>query len=109
MSNQADWPKTPSAADMLSMGLQIQSSRKTEYNPEGKEENSFALIAEMFNAATHHRKNLSPSDVALILDCLKKVRQYSVPDRIHHDSLVDSVNYTAFWGSELIKELGTKK
>jgi len=36
---------------------------------------------------------------------VKLVRQYSSPDRLHHDSLLDGVSYLSLWAEELTKEL----
>lgn len=96
------------ASDFLREGQKILDQRGKEYVPQDsnnkpKHEDSFESVASAFNAIT--RRNLSGSDVALILNLLKKVRQYTNPTRLHFDSLQDSVNYDALWASNLMEEL----
>lgn len=96
------------ASDFLFEGKRILDQRGREYEQQNaaslvKHENSFESTALAFNAIT--RNNLSGSDVALLLNLLKKVRQYSNPNRLHFDSLIDSVNYDALWASNLMEEL----
>jgi hypothetical protein len=99
------------ASDFLKFGLTILEERGKQYEPQNnqnvKHENSFEPVANAYNAITG--ANLQGSDVALILDLLKKVRQYSNPTRLHLDSLYDSVNYTALWASNLHQEFNHAK
>lgn len=99
------------ASDFLKYGLSILEERGKQYEPQNsqnvKHENSFEPVAIAYNAVTG--ASLQGSDIALILDLLKKVRQYSNPTRLHFDSLVDSVNYTALWASNLHQEFNYVK
>lgn len=88
----------------LNRCIDVQAERGEQYDSKGTGERSFAAAAAMFNAATG--KDLKGSDICLIQDCLKVVRQYSDPSRIHDDSLLDKVSYSALWAEELNKELG---
>jgi hypothetical protein len=91
------------AVEFLNACVAVQSERGQQYDPNGKGERSFAAAAVAFTALTG--KPLVGSDICLIIELVKKVRQYSKPDRIHHDSLLDSVSYDSLWAAELIKEL----
>lgn len=99
------------ASEFLKVGLDILDERGKQYEPQNSQqvthENSFEPVANAYNAITG--KSLQGSDIALILDLLKKVRQYSNPTRLHFDSLVDSVNYTALWASNLHWEFSSVK
>ncbi|HNC01569.1 MAG TPA: DUF6378 domain-containing protein, partial [Leptospiraceae bacterium] len=75
--------------DFLDEAIKILYSRGEEYEKENKEENSFLAVASAFNAITG--KNLSPAEVALLLQILKDVRQWAKP-RFHKDSAVDCIN-----------------
>jgi hypothetical protein len=104
----AQLPSTPSthpvtAVEFLNACVAVQSERGQEYDPNGAGERSFAAAAVAFTALTG--KPLVGSDICLVIELVKKVRQYSKPDRIHHDSLLDSVSYDSLWAAELIKEL----
>jgi hypothetical protein len=91
------------AVEFLNACVTVQSERGQQYDPNGTGERSFAAAAIAFTALTG--KPLVGSDICLIIELVKKVRQYSKPDRIHHDSLLDSVSYDSLWAAELIKEL----
>jgi hypothetical protein len=95
-------PKT--SAEFLSECLRVQTERGKQYDASGTGERSFAAAAAAFNAATG--KSLTGSDVCLLLTMVKLVRQYSSPDRLHQDSLLDGVSYMSLWAEELTKELG---
>jgi hypothetical protein len=88
----------------LNKAIKIQQERGTEYNKE--EERSFNQVVTAFNAVTGHK--LKGSDVCLLLAQLKLVRQYSDPDSIHDDSLLDFVSYASLWAEELTTELKDK-
>jgi hypothetical protein len=94
-------PKT--AVEFLNACAAVQSERGKQYDASGTGERSFAAAASAFNAATG--KSLTGSDVCLLLTMVKLVRQYSSPDRLHHDSLLDGVSYLSLWAGELSKEL----
>jgi hypothetical protein len=95
-------PKT--AVEFLNACAAVQSERGKQYDASGTGERSFAAAASAFNAATG--KALTGSDVCLLLTMVKLVRQYSSPDRLHQDSLLDGVSYLSLWAEELTKELG---
>ncbi len=94
-------PKT--AVEFLNACAAVQSERGKQYDASGTGERSFAAAASAFNAATG--KSLTGSDVCLLLTMVKLVRQYSSPDRLHQDSLLDGVSYLSLWAEELTKEL----
>jgi hypothetical protein len=98
-------PKT--AVEFLNACAAVQSERGKQYDASGTGERSFAAAASAFNAATG--KSLTGSDVCLLLTMVKLVRQYSSPDRLHHDSLLDGVSYLSLWAEELTKELQGEK
>ncbi len=91
------------AAEYLSACAQVQLERGGEYDASGTGERSFDAAAEAFNCITG--KHLRGSDVCLILELVKKVRQYSDPARLHADSVLDAVSYGSLWAGELTKEL----
>ena len=91
------------AAEYLSACAQVQLERGKQYDASGTGERSFDAAAEAFNCITG--KNLRGSDVCLILELVKKVRQYSDPTRLHADSVLDAVSYGSLWAEELTKEL----
>lgn len=92
------------AVEFLNACAAVQSERGKQYDASGTGERSFAAAASAFNAATG--KSLTGSDVCLLLTMVKLVRQYSSPDRLHQDSLLDGVSYLSLWAEELTKELG---
>lgn len=95
--------------DFLKACIKVQSERGAEYEQNGTQERSFDYVADMFNAAKNRKTNLVGSDIALILDCLKKVRQNANPTRIHYDSLLDSTSYTSLWAEAVVRELSESK
>lgn len=99
-----DKPSHPvTAVDFFTAGAEILNQRGKQYDSSGEAERSFPQVAEAFTAITG--RTLTGSDVCLVLNLVKKVRQYAQPDRLHHDSLLDSVNYDALWAQELTREL----
>jgi len=94
-------PKT--SVEFLNACAAVQSERGKQYDAGGTGERSFAAAASAFNAATG--KSLTGSDVCLLLTMVKLVRQYSSPERLHYDSLLDGVSYLSLWAEELTKEL----
>lgn len=97
-------PKHPATStEYLTACAQVQSERAKQYDASGTGERSFDAAAEAFNCVTG--KNLRGSDVCLILEMVKLVRQYSDPTRLHEDSVLDKVSYSALWAEELTKEL----
>lgn len=91
------------AKDYLTECMEVQSQRGEQYDSTGTGERSFDAAAKAYNALTGG--NLKGSDVCLILTCVKAVRQYSNPERLHEDSLLDMVSYSSLWAEELNKEL----
>ena len=91
------------STDYLKACADIQAQRGKAYDKHGKGERSFAAAASAFNAITG--RDLSGSDVCLILEMVKLVRQYSAPERLHADSVLDKVSYSALWAEEITKEL----
>lgn len=98
---------TKSAVNFMKEAEQILIERGQEYEKEQgeKEERSFASIAVAFNAITG--KDLSPAEVALLLQILKDVRQFS-QKRFHKDSAVDCINYAALKAELLVEQYGEK-
>lgn len=95
-------PRT--SVELLNACISVQTERGKQYDASGAGERSFAAAAAAFNAATG--KSLTGSDVCLLLTMVKLVRQYSSPDRLHQDSLLDGVSYLSLWAEELTNELG---
>jgi len=91
------------SAEFLTACAHVQLERAKQYDASGTGERSFEAAAEAFNCVTG--KNLRGSDVCLILEMVKLVRQYSDPARLHDDSVLDKVSYSALWAEELTKEL----
>ncbi|WP_276755630.1 DUF6378 domain-containing protein [Pseudoalteromonas marina] len=89
--------------DYLNECMEVQKQRGEQYDSTGTGERSFNAAAKAFNAMTG--QNLKGSDVCLILTCVKAVRQYSDPARVHEDSLLDLVSYASLWAEEINKEL----
>lgn len=100
---QQEAPQPKTSAEFLSACLHVQSQRGKQYDANGAGERSFAAAASAFNAVTG--KDLKGSDVCLILEMVKLVRQYSSPDRLHGDSVLDKVSYSALWAEMLTSEL----
>jgi len=91
------------AVEYLQGCIDVQKERGEQYDANGTGERSFDAAAKAFNALTG--RDLKGSDVCLLFTCVKAVRQYSNPDRLHEDSLLDSVSYLSLWAEELNKEL----
>lgn len=94
------------AIELLEQGKNIMQQRGAEYESDSEQERSFNSVAVAFNAITG--KNLTAAEVALLLQVLKDVRQFS-QDRLHEDSVIDCVNYAALKGEELYKQYGETK
>lgn len=95
--------KLKTSLDYLSECAEVQKQRGEQYDKSGTGERSFAACAAAFNAITG--RDLKGSDICLILECLKNIRQYSDPTRLHEDSLLDKVSYASLHAEELNKEL----
>ena len=95
--------KPKSATEYLTECIEVQKQRGKKFDSSGTGERSFDAAAQAYNALTGG--SLKGSDVCLILTCVKAVRQYSNPDRLHEDSLLDGVSYLSLWAEELNKEL----
>ena len=90
------------AKDYLNECIEVQNQRGEQYDSKGTGERSFDAAAKAFNAMTG--QNIKGSDVCLVLTCVKAVRQYNDPTRVHEDSLLDLVSYASLWAEELNKE-----
>lgn len=86
--------------DFLQQASKLQMNRGAEYDTVNlvRKERSFGKVATAFNAITN--KDLTPAEVALILQLLKDVRQWSA-DRYHKDSVEDCISYAALKAEEL--------
>lgn len=94
---------TPSTSvEFLQSCIDVQAERGEQYDPKGDKERSFATVANMFNEA--RSTELKGSDICLILEFVKLVRQYADPSRVHDDSLLDKVSYSSLWAEELKRE-----
>lgn len=91
--------------EILRRAAQLQEERGRDYDKEGKEERSNHVVADLFNILKGEQV-LAPSDVFLILEFVKLARQYSNPNRLHLDSVMDKTSYSSLWGEALIQELG---
>jgi hypothetical protein len=106
ISNASESPNSSEpkkSIDYLNECIEVQKQRGEQYDSKGTGERSFDAAAKAFNAMTG--QNLKGSDVCLLLACVKAVRQYSAPTRVHEDSLLDLVSYASLWAEELNKEL----
>lgn len=98
-----DYITTPSTSvEFLQQCIDVQAERGKQYDPKGDKERSFATVANMFNEV--RGTELKGSDICLILEFVKLVRQYADPSRVHDDSLLDKVSYSSLWAEELKRE-----
>lgn len=96
---------TSLSVQLLQHCRQVQEERGRQYDkPDG--ERSFQRTATAFNAITG--KNLRGSEVALLLQILKDVRQWSNIDQLHVDSLIDGTSYSSLKAEELMREHGVE-
>ena len=95
--------KHKTATDYLQECMDIQKQRGAEYSSTGEPERSFSTVAQVFTLITG--KELVGSDIVLIQQILKDIRQYSDKTRFHEDSGLDKVSYAALHSEELRKEL----
>ena len=95
--------KHKTATDYLQECMDIQKQRGEEYSSTGEPERSFSTVAQVFTLITG--KELVGSDIVLIQQILKDIRQYADPTRFHEDSGLDKVSYAALHSEELRKEL----
>lgn len=95
------------ARQLLLLAHDLQGERGAEYENKDKGERSFQKTATAFNAITG--KDITPAEVALLLQILKDVRQWAIPDRLHEDSVVDGVNYSSLKGEELYRQFNCVK
>lgn len=92
---------TTTAVSLMQQGLEILAQRGAEYEVTQTSERSFTKVATAFNAITGN--SLTAAEVALMLQVLKDVRQWS-QDRLHDDSVLDCINYAALKGEELHRQ-----
>lgn len=104
---------TPLSVQILQRCKQVQEERGRQYDRKPgvvgsstQAERSFQRTATAFNAITG--KNLRGSEVALLLQILKDVRQWSNIDQLHVDSLVDGTGYSSLKAEELMREHGVE-
>lgn len=93
------------ADEVMAIAINTISDRGDTYDKAG-EERSFEAVAIAFNAIT--RVGITPAEVALILQLVKDVRQWSSPD-IHPDSAIDSIAYAGLKSEELMREGNNKQ
>lgn len=94
-----------STQDFLRVAGDTIGQRGTDYDkPEG--ERSAGAVATAFNAIT--KREITESEVWLILQLVKDVRQWQNPYRFHQDSAVDCVAYAALKAESLASD-GTGK
>ena len=91
------------AINYLTECADVQKQRGEQYDKTGSGERSFGACSVAFNAITGNE--LKGSDICLILQILKDVRQYSDQSRLHEDSMLDKVSYASLHAEELNKEL----
>jgi hypothetical protein len=91
------------ARNYLNACIDVQAVRAEQYDASKTGERSFNAAAQAYNAITGGE--LKGSDVCLILEMVKLVRQYSDPKRLHEDSVLDKVSYSSLWAEEITKEL----
>ena len=103
--------KQPLSVQLLDKCKQVQEQRGIQYDCKPgvvggsmQAERSFQRVATAFNAITG--KNLRGSEVALLQQILKDVRQWSNIDQLHIDSLVDGTSYSSLKAEELMREHG---
>lgn len=98
-------PSLVKAVDFLDACKEVQVERGKQYqNPLG--ERSFKQVADSYNAITG--RELRGSDIALIQQILKDVRQWQNPNSIHEDSLLDGVSYASLKAEEIVAENTSK-
>ena len=95
------------ATDYLEESNRTLTARGKDYHKRGsdaqaQQERSFAATAAAYNAITG--QSVTPAEVCLMLQILKDVRQWSQPDRLHRDSVLDCVGYAALKAEELEKQ-----
>lgn len=99
------------SVQLLKQCASVQEDRGRQYDKaphvvggSGAVERSFQKTATAFNAITG--KNLRGSEVALLLQLLKDVRQWQNPESVHFDSLLDGVSYASLKAEEFMLERG---
>lgn len=101
--SQPGAPTVKVASDYLKECVAVQEERGKQYDVTATSERSFKSTATAFNAITG--SNLKGSDICLMLQILKDVRQYSNPNRLHEDSMLDKISYASLHAEELNHEL----
>lgn len=93
--------KPNSAEHFLATSIHLLGERGKEYDTADQKERSADKVAIAFNAITSH--NLTGSEVWLLLQILKDVRQWTHP-RFHRDSAEDGIAYAALKAEALANE-----
>lgn len=89
------------APDLLNQAAQLLAERGQQYDKEGEERSSAAIVA-AFNAIT--KRDLTPGEGWLFMVLLKAVRFYSNTETPHRDSLEDMIAYTALHAEEYLND-----
>jgi hypothetical protein len=84
--------KSKSAQEFLSASLELLTERGEQYDEEGGERSMGATVT-AFNAIT--KRDLTEAEGWLLMELLKNVRQWQVPEMYHQDSAEDGVSYSA--------------
>lgn len=88
--------------DFLKKALEVQDSRASEYDTDGKEERNMGKIVSAFNAITGHA--LTEAEGYLFMETLKNVRLFGAPS-FHEDSAVDCISYASLKAEAKAKEV----
>ena len=91
----------PTAEMFLAKAETLLNQRGKEYDTADQKERSADKVAIAFNAITGH--TLTGSEVWLLLQILKDVRQWTHP-RFHRDSAEDCISYAALKAEALASE-----
>lgn len=89
------------AEQFLTQAAKLMAERGKEYDTAEQKERSADKVATAFNAITGH--NLAGSEVWLLLQILKDVRQWTHP-RFHQDSAEDGIAYAALKAEALAEQ-----
>lgn len=92
--------KAMKSVNFLERAIEIQKERGAEYEQDTGER-SFEKLAIIFNAKTG--KDITAAEVALLLQDLKDVRQWS-QDKYHTDSVEDCVSYASLKAELLFEQ-----
>ncbi|MDY0136384.1 MAG: DUF6378 domain-containing protein [Thiomicrospira sp.] len=94
----------PTAEMYLAKAAKLMAERGKEYDTADQKERSADKVATAFSAITGH--NLAGSEVWLLLQILKDVRQWTNP-RYHQDSAEDCIAYAALKAEAIAQQYKT--